>query len=206
MGKGRLKAFSDAVVAIILTIMVLEMKVPHGADFANLVPLWPVFLSYALSFLYIGIYWNNHHHLLQATQKVNGRVLWANLHWLFWLSLLPFSTGWMGENYFAPLPVALYGAGLLLTAVAYYVLTHTLISHHGRDSAIAVAVGRDTKGKISLALYVVGILLAFVQPWLACAVYLLVAIVWLVPDSRFERSPHRGLSLLIQGISAPTLV
>jgi uncharacterized membrane protein len=188
MGKGRLEAFSDGVIAIIITIMVLELKVPHGVDLAALRPLIPVFLSYVLSFIYIGIYWNNHHHLLQATRHVNGYVLWANLHLLFWLSLIPFVTGWMGENHFAALPVALYGVVLLFAAIAYFILTRILISHHGKDSVLATAVGNDFKGKISVVFYAMAIALAFVNSWIACALYVLVAIMWLLPDRRIERT------------------
>ncbi|MFN6568594.1 TMEM175 family protein [Dendronalium sp. ChiSLP03b] len=188
MGKGRLEAFSDGVLAIIITIMVLELKVPHGTDLAVLRPLIPVFLSYVLSFIFLGIYWNNHHHLLQAIRHVNGRILWANLHLLFWLSLIPFVTAWMGENHFAALPVALYGTVLLLAAFAYFILTRALISHHGKDSAIAIAVGGDFKGKVSVVLYALAIPLAFVNSWLACALYILVAIVWLIPDRRIEKT------------------
>jgi uncharacterized membrane protein len=187
MEKGRLEAFSDAVIAIIMTIMVLELKVPHEANWAALRPLAPVFFSYAISFLMIGIYWNNHHHLLQATQYVNGRVLWANLHLLFWMSLIPFVTGWTGENNFAALPVACYGAVLLFSGIAYFVLTKTLVSHQGQDSALALAMGKDFKGKISLLIYAVGIGVAFVQPWAAFMLYILVAIIWLIPDRRIER-------------------
>jgi uncharacterized membrane protein len=188
MEKGRLEAFSDGVIAIIITIMVLELKVPHGSDLNLLRPLLPIFLSYVLSFIYIGIYWNNHHHLLQAVRHVNGQVLWANLHLLFWLSLIPFVTGWMGENHFAALPVALYGVVLLLCAIAYFILTRTLIFHHGKDSALAIAIGRDFKGKISVVFYVIAILLAFINSWLACSIYILVAIFWLIPDRRIERT------------------
>jgi uncharacterized membrane protein len=187
MGKGRLEAFSDGVLAIIITIMVLELKVPHGTEFAALRPLIPVFLSYVLSFLYIGIYWNNHHHLLQAVHRVNGRVLWANLHLLFWLSLLPFATGWVGENHFAALPVALYGLVLLCAAIAYYILTRTLISLHGQDSVLAIALAEDFKDKVSLVSYGIAILLAFVNPWIACGIYILMAVLWLIPDRRIER-------------------
>ncbi|WP_298914838.1 TMEM175 family protein [uncultured Nostoc sp.] len=188
MGKGRLEAFSDGVIAIIITIMVLEIKVPHGFDLAALRPLIPVFLSYVLSFIYIGIYWNNHHHLLQAVRHVNGRILWANLHLLFWLSLIPFVTGWMGENNFAAMPVALYGTVLFLAAIAYFILTRTLILHHGRDSALAIAVGGDFKGKISVVFYALAIPLAFVNSWFACALYVLVAIIWFIPDRRIEKT------------------
>jgi len=188
MGKGRLEAFSDGVIAIIITIMVLELKVPHGADLESLRPLIPIFLSYVLSFINVGIYWNNHHHLLQAVGKVNGRTLWANLHLLFWLSLFPFATAWMGENHFAALPVALYGVVLLLAAIAYFTLTRTLISHHGQDSTLATAVGEDFKGKISVLIYAVAIPLAFVKPWFGCALYVLVAVIWLIPDRRIEKT------------------
>lgn len=187
MGKGRLEAFSDAVIAIIITIMVLELKVPHSADLAALRPLIPVFLSYVLSFIYLAIYWNNHHHLLQAIHKVNGGILWANMHLLFWLSLLPFVTAWMGENHLATWPVAVYGIVLLLAAIAYYLLTLALLAHHGRDSVLAIALGRDVKGKISIVCYLLAIPLAFVNTWIAAAIYILVAILWLIPDRRIEK-------------------
>ncbi|MBK9778260.1 MAG: DUF1211 domain-containing protein [bacterium] len=187
MGKGRLEAFSDGVIAILITIMVLELKVPHGTSPADLLPLVPVLLSYALSFVYLGIYWNNHHHLLQAARHVDGRVLWANLHLLFWLSLVPFTTAWMGENEFAAWPVAMYGVVLLLAAVAYFVLTRALVARHGADSVLATAIGRDGKGLFSLLLYLVGVALAFVLPAAACGVYVLVAVIWLVPDRRIEK-------------------
>jgi Predicted integral membrane protein len=187
MGKNRLEAFSDGVLAIIITIMVLELKVPHGDDLATLAPLLPVFLSYVLSFVYVGIYWNNHHHMLHVAHKVNGRVLWANLHLLFWLSLIPFVTGWMGENHFAQLPVALYGAVLLMAGCAYYLLAHSLIAHHGRDSELAIALGRDVKGIASVLLYVLAIALSFAATWAAMAVYVLVAALWFIPDRRIER-------------------
>ncbi|MBK6734302.1 MAG: DUF1211 domain-containing protein [bacterium] len=187
MGKGRLEAFSDGVIAILITIMVLELKVPHGTSPADLLPLVPVLLSYALSFVYLGIYWNNHHHLLQAARHVDGRVLWANLHLLFWLSLVPFTTAWMGENEFAAWPVAMYGVVLLLAAVAYFVLTRALVARHGADSVLAAAIGRDGKGMLSLLLYLVGVALAFVLPAAACGVYVLVAVIWLVPDRRIEK-------------------
>jgi len=186
MGKGRLEAFSDGVLAIIITIMVLEMKVPHGADWAALQPLLPVFLSYVLSFVYVGIYWNNHHHMLHTAQKVTGRVLWANLHLLFWLSLFPFATGWMGENHFTALPTALYGLVLLMAAIAYWLLQRSIIAVHGRESTLARAVGSDLKGKLSPLLYLSAIGLAFVNPWLASAIYVSVALMWLVPDRRIE--------------------
>jgi uncharacterized membrane protein len=187
MTKGRLEAFSDGVVAILITIMVLELKVPHGADFADLRPLAPKFLSYVLSFLYLGIYWNNHHHLLHAARQVDGRILWANLHLLFWLSLVPFVTGWMGENHFAALPVALYGLVLLMAAVSYTLLVRALLTRHGRDSLLAKAIGSDLKGNLSLAAYVLAILVASTNRWIACALYVAVALVWLVPDLRIER-------------------
>jgi uncharacterized membrane protein len=187
MGKGRLEAFSDGVIAILITIMVLELKVPHEADIAALRPLIPVFLSYVLSFIYLGIYWNNHHHLFQAAQHVNGSVLWANLHLLFWLSLVPFVTGWMGENNFGALPVAFYGVVLLLAGTAYFILTRVLIAQHGEDSTLAMAVGRDFKGKVSLVIYAVAILLSFINSWVACLLYTLVAVMWLIPDRRIEK-------------------
>jgi uncharacterized membrane protein len=187
MGRGRLEAFSDGVLAIIITIMVLELKVPHGADLGALGPLLPVFLSYVLSFIFIGIYWSNHHHLFHAVRHVDGRILWANLHLLFWLSLIPFVTGWMGENHFAAWPVALYGTVLLSAAIAYFILTRVLVSYHGRDSALAKAVGKDFKGKVSVVCYAVAIPLAFVNSWLACGLYVLVVVMWLIPDRRIER-------------------
>jgi uncharacterized membrane protein len=187
MGRGRLEAFSDGVLAIIITIMVLELKVPHGADLGALGPLLPVFLSYVLSFIFIGIYWSNHHHLLHAVRHVDGRILWANLHLLFWLSLIPFVTGWMGENHFAAWPVALYGTVLLSAAIAYFILTRVLVSYHGRDSALAKAVGKDFKGKVSMVCYAVAIPLAFVNAWFACGLYVLVVVMWLIPDRRIER-------------------
>jgi uncharacterized membrane protein len=189
MQKGRLEAFSDGVLAIILTIMVLELKVPHGASFAALRPLLPIFLSYVLSFVYVGIYWNNHHHLLSSARQINGGILWANLHLLFWLSLVPITTGWMGENHFAPATLAVYGAILLASAVAYSILQNRLIALNGGPaSPLAQAVGRDWKGKLSPVLYLVGIGSSFVQPWLAGAVYVAVALMWLVPDRRIERT------------------
>jgi uncharacterized membrane protein len=187
MSKGRLEAFSDGVIAIIITIMVLEMKAPHSADWHALEPLLPIFLSYVLSFVHVGIYWNNHHHLLQAVRKVSGGVLWANLHLLFWLSLIPFVTGWMGENHFARLPVALYGAVLLMSGVAYYILAHALIAQHGNDSELAAALGSDFKGKVSVVLYASAIPLAFVSSWISCSIYVAVAVMWLIPDRRIER-------------------
>jgi len=187
VGKGRLEAFSDGVIAVIITIMVLEMKVPHGSDFEALVPLVPVFLAYVLSYVYGGIYWNNHHHLMHAVQKVNGAVLWTNLHLLFWLSLVPFVTGWVSENHFAPVPVALYGVVLMCSGIAYYFFAHCLETLHGRDSQLARSLGSDVKGKISVAIYAVAIPLAFVKWWIAFALYVLVAAVWFVPDRRFEK-------------------
>jgi uncharacterized membrane protein len=188
MTKSRLEAFSDGVIAIIITIMVLELKVPHEATFAALRPVAPVFLSYVLSFIYLGIYWSNHHHLLQAVEHVSGRVLWANLHLLFWLSLIPFVTAWAGENHFAPLPTGLYGGVLLMAGVAYFILTRALLSIHEPDSVLATALGADFKGKISLVIYLVAIPLAFVKSWVAWAVYVWVAVMWLVPDRRIERT------------------
>jgi len=187
MGKGRLEAFSDGVIAVIITIMVLELKVPHGTDLDALLPLLPVFLSYVLSFIYVGIYWNNHHHMLQVVQHINGRVLWANLHLLFWLSLVPFVTGWVNENHFAPVPVALYGVVLLMAGVSYYLLERVLIAHHGRDSALARALGKDLKGLLSVGIYVVAIALTLFNAWLSCALYVFVAIMWFIPDPRVER-------------------
>jgi uncharacterized membrane protein len=191
MHKGRLEAFSDGVLAIIITIMVLEIKVPHGEDLAALAPIWPVFLSYLLSFIYVGIYWNNHHHLFQAVKHVSGGVLWANLHLLFWLSLLPFVTGWMGENHFATATVALYGVVLIMAGVAYYILVRALLRHHGRDSELATAIGSDFKGKISVLFYAVGIPMAFVQRGVALACYLAVTLIWLIPDRRIEKHMPR---------------
>jgi len=188
MSKGRMEAFSDGVIAILITIMVLGLTVPHTADLAALLPLAPVFLSYVLSFVFLGIYWNNHHHLLQAVKHVDGRVLWANLHLPFWLSLIPFATGWMGENRFAPWPVALYGIVLFCAAVAYFILARTLISLHGQESTIAAALGRDFKGKISILIYLVAIPLAFLSAWLAFGLYVLVAVIWLIPDRRIEKT------------------
>ncbi len=192
MGKNRMEAFSDGVLAIIITIMVLEMKVPHGADFAALRPLLPVFLTYVLSFIYLGIYWNNHHHMLHVTQHVSGAILWANLHLLFWLSLFPFVTGWMGENHFAVMPTVLYGVILLMAAVAYWILQQAIIARHGGESLLAKAVGRDLKGKLSPMLYVIAIIAAFFVPWVAGTLYVLVAALWLVPDRRIERALAGG--------------
>jgi uncharacterized membrane protein len=186
MGKGRIEAFSDGVIAIIITIMVLEFKVPEGEELAALKPLIPVFLAYVLSFLNVGIYWNNHHHMFQAVKHIDGKVLWANLHLLFWLSLMPFATGFMAENHFAAIPVAVYAFDLFMCAVAYTILVIHLIGHHGRDSDFAKAISSDRKGKISLALYLVSIPVAFIQPWISIALMLIVAGIWFIPDRRFE--------------------
>ena len=186
MTKGRLEAFSDGVIAVLITIMVLELKVPHGSDWDALLPLAPIFCAYVLSFVFLGIYWNNHHHMLHATEKINGKILWANLHLLFWLSLIPFATGWMGENHMGPLPTALYGAVLLLSGVAYLILQTAIIALQGPQSKLAAAVGRDKKGKISAVLYAVAIPLALVHPWSAAGIYLFVTLMWLVPDRRIE--------------------
>ncbi len=188
MGKGRLEAFSDGVIAVIITIMVLEMKVPHGVDLASLEPVIPVFVSYVLSFVYVGIYWNNHHHMLHAANTVTGPILWANLNLLFWLSLIPFVTGWMGENHFAAVPVATYGAVLLLSAISYYILSRVLIRHDGENSKIARALGRDFKGRISVVIYAVAIPLSFVSRSTSVALYVAVAVMWLIPDRRIERT------------------
>jgi uncharacterized membrane protein len=182
--KARLEAFSDGVLAIIITIMVLEMKVPHGVGIDALVPLIPVFLSYVLSFVYLGIYWNNHHHMLHTCQKVTGAMLWANLHLLFWLSLFPFATGWMGENHFAATPMALYGVVLFMAAIAYWLLQHTIISSQGRDSLLKAAVGNDWKGKLSPLLYAIAIAASLLSPWISGGIYVAVALMWLVPDRR----------------------
>ena len=187
MGKGRLEAFSDGVIAIIITIMVLEMKVPHGDGLNELSPLLPVFLSYILSFVYVGIYWNNHHHMLQTCSRVTGAILWANLHLLFWLSLFPFATGWMGENYFTAVPTALYGVVLLMAAIAYYVLEQAIIRGQGGDSVLRKAVGRDWKGKLSPVLYLVAIVATLASPWISEALYVAAALIWLIPDRRIER-------------------
>lgn len=186
MIKGRLEAFSDGVMAIIITIMVLELRPPNGAQLTDLQPLIPAFLSYGLSFIYVGIYWNNHHHLLQATRHVSGAALWANLHLLFWLSLFPFATGWMGANHYAALPVAAYGCVLLLAAIAYAIFVRVLIVGEGKDSLIAQAIGKDRKGNISIALYLAAIGLAFATPWASLLLYTLVALIWLIPDRRIE--------------------
>ena len=187
MGKGRLEAFSDGVIAILITIMVLELRAPAGIDLSALVPLLPVVLCYVLSFVFLGIYWNNHHHLFQVVQQVNGRILWVNLHLLFWLSLIPFVTAWMGENNFAAWPVALYGVVMLLAGVAYFLLVRSLLAAHGKDSTLAVAVGNDFKGKISIVIYAVAIPFAFIVSGLSFALYVLVAVIWFIPDRRIER-------------------
>ena len=187
MQKNRAEGFSDGVLAIIITIMVLELKVPQGVDLAALQPRLPVLLSYVLSFIYVGIYWNNHHHLFHSTKKVSGGILWANLHLLFWLSLFPFTTAWMGENHLAPTPTAVYGFVLLMAAIAYYILQRAIIVHQGRESLLASALGRDWKGKLSPVLYLIAIPLAFVSPWIASSLYVFVALLWFIPDRRIER-------------------
>ena len=186
LGKSRLEAFSDGVIAIIITIMVLELKIPHGAALEALKPLIPVFISYAMSFIFVGIYWNNHHHTLHAVEKVNGKILWANMHLLFWLSLIPFVTNWMGETEFAARPVAVYGVVMLMCAIAYTILVLALIDHHGADSKLAKAIGGDVKGKISLLFYIIAIPMAFFNNWIAMALYLSVSIIWFLPDPRIE--------------------
>jgi uncharacterized membrane protein len=192
MHKNRLEAFSDGVIAIIITIMVLELKVPHGTDFTVLRPLVPVFLTYVLSFIYVAIYWNNHHHLLHAVQRVNAGILWANLHLLFWLSLIPFVTGWMGENHFEELPTALYGFVLLMAAIAYWLLERAIVAEQGRDSVLAAAIGQDWKTRSSLILYAAAVALAFVNQWIADAIYVTVAVMWFIPDPRIERQLKRA--------------
>jgi len=187
MSKGRLEAFSDGVFAVIITIMVLNMNVPQGTDLHALSSVLPVFLCYVLSYVYVGIYWNNHHHLLHASEHVSGGILWANLVLLFFLSLVPFTTAWMGENHYAPLPVAIYGVMLLFAGVAYFILTRSLIAHHGKNSILAKSIGNDWKGAVSLLTYLLAIPLAFVRPWISCACYALVALVWLLPDRRIEK-------------------
>ena len=187
MGKGRLEAFSDGVLAIIITIMVLELKVPHGDDITALKKLFPVFISYVLSFVYIAIYWNNHHHMLHAAKHVNGNILWANTHLLFWLSVVPFTTEWMGENHFTTLPVAVYGMVLFMAGMAYFILARTLVNLHGADSTLARAFGKDQKGILSVLLYAVAIGLAFVNPWISLGIYAFVAAIWFIPDRRIEK-------------------
>ncbi len=191
MTRTRLEAFSDGVMAILITILVLELKIPRGSDWQALRPLIPVFLVYILSFIFLGIYWNNHHHMLHATEHINGKILWANLHLLFWLSLIPFGTGWMGENHVAPLPTALYGVVLLMAGISYMILQGTIVAHQGPNSKLHEAVGSDLKGKISIAMYVAAIPLAFVSPWVAIGLYILVALLWLVPDPRIESKIDR---------------
>ena len=190
MNKGRLEAFSDGVFAVIITIMVLDMRVPRGTDLQALKSVAPIFLCYVLSYIYVGIYWNNHHHLLHAAERVTGGILWANLILLFFLSLTPFTTAWMGENHFAALPVALYGGMLLFAGIAYFILTKSLIAHHGKNSVLATSIGQDWKGTVSVVVYVLAIPLAFVRPWLACACYAFVALMWLLPDRRIEKHVH----------------
>lgn len=186
MNSNRLEAFSDGVLAIIITIMVLEIKVPHGTDMEAIIPLLPILLSYVLSFIYIGIYWNNHHHMMHTVQKVSGGILWANLHLLFWLSLIPFVTGWVGENHFAKLPMAFYGAVLLMAAIAYFILQNRILAVQGKDSLLAKALGNDLKGKASPIIYIVAIIASFYYPWIAGALYIIVALMWLIPDKRIE--------------------
>ena len=187
IGKERVEAFSDGVLAIIITIMVLELKIPHSESLKALIPIIPAFLSYVLSFIYLGIYWNNHHHMLKTVHHVNGKILWANLHLLFWLSLIPFTTGWMGENHFAPVPTALYGVVLLMAAIAYFILQSCILAEHGDESLLAKAIGKDIKGKISPVLYLAAILSTFFFNWIALGLYVLVALMWLIPDQRIER-------------------
>jgi uncharacterized membrane protein len=193
MGKGRLEAFSDGVMAIIITIMVLEMKVPHDDTMEELLKIGPVFMSYVLSFVYIGIYWNNHHHLMHATQKISGGAMWANNHLLFWLSLMPFASGWMGENHFTKWPVIVYGVVLIMNSIAYYILVRCLLKANGKDSTLAKALGSDLKGKASTVIYAVGIAVAFFNTWISLALYMVVAIMWLVPDSRIEKKLEEEL-------------
>jgi uncharacterized membrane protein len=192
MGKGRLEAFSDGVLAIIITIMVLEMKVPHDDSMAELMKIAPVFMSYILSFIYIGIYWNNHHHLMHATQKISGAAMWANNHLLFWLSLMPFASGWMGENHFTKWPVIVYGVVLIMNSIAYYILVRSLLKVNGKDSTLAKALGSDVKGKISTLIYAIGIGAAFFNSWISLGLYAVVAIIWLIPDRRIEKTIGEG--------------
>ena len=192
MTSTRLEAFSDGVMAIIITIMVLELRAPHSADWASLQPVIPVFVSYVLSFVYVGIYWNNHHHMLHVTRRVNGTILWANLHLLFWLSLVPFVTAWMGENHFAPVPTAAYGVVLLLAAIAYWLLQRAILSHEGPDSVLAEAIGADRKGKLSPVIYLIAIAATQIDPWISESLYVAVALIWLIPDRRIERVVARA--------------
>ncbi|WP_454783905.1 TMEM175 family protein [Legionella sp. WA2024007413] len=191
MKTTRLEAFSDGVLAIIITIMVLEIKIPHGDDFVSLTPLGPIFLSYVLSFIYIGIYWNNHHHLFTAARSISGKVLWANLNLLFWISLFPFATGWMGENHFNATPTSVYGIVLLMAAISYSILVHVLISHEGAESLVATAIGKDYKGNISIALYAFAIPFAYISTWISQILYVIVAIIWFIPDKRIENKIER---------------
>lgn len=193
MKKGRLEAFSDGVIAIIITIMVLEIKVPHGNTLNDLHPLLPVFTSYVLSFIYLAIYWNNHHHMLHTVNYVTGDILWANMHLLFWLSLIPFSTGWVGENSFSPMPMAMYGFILLMAAIAYFILQHRIIKNHGKNSVLARAIGKDIKGKLSLFLYVSAIILCWVNEWISGVIYIFVALMWLTPDKRIEQLMNENI-------------
>ncbi|HET9265978.1 MAG TPA: TMEM175 family protein [Vicinamibacterales bacterium] len=192
MSKTRVEAFSDGVLAIIITIMVLELRVPHSTEWSSLRPLFPVFLSYVLSFVHLGIYWNNHHHMLHVTKRVNGRILWANLHLLFWLSLIPFVTGWMGENHFAAVPTAAYGIVLLVAAIAYWLLQHAILASEGPGSLLAAAVGQDRKGKLSPLIYAIAILATSIHPWISGLLYATVALIWLIPDPRIERVLSRA--------------
>ena len=194
MNKGRLEAFSDGVLAIIITIMVLEIKVPHGQEFADLMPLVPVVLSYILSFIYIGIYWNNHHHMMHTVKSVTGSILWANLHLLFWLSLIPFVTGWMGENHFSSNPMALYGFILLMSGIAYFILQGRIIKNQGKDSILSKAIGNDFKGKLSPVLYIIAIASSWISQWISGGLYVLVALIWLIPDTRIERAISNNLN------------
>ena len=192
MSKNRLEAFSDAVIAIIITIMVLELRIPHGTDWSSLEPVLPFFISYVLSFLYLGIYWNNHHHMLHTVKHVSGGILWANMHLLFWLSLFPSVTGWMAENHFAPIPIFLYGIIQLMSAIAYFTLQTIILKIHGTDSILAKAIGRDLKGRISPILYIIAIVFSFLNQWISMAIYFAVAMMWLIPDKRIERMVNRG--------------
>jgi TMEM175 potassium channel family protein len=187
LNRNRLEAFSDGVIAILITIMVLELKVPHGTDLNSLLPVLPSFFSYVLSFIYLGIYWNNHHHMLHTVKVVSGGILWANLHLMFWLSLIPFTTGWMGENHFSPIPIGLYGVNLLMAAIAYYILQSVILKFHGEDSLLAKAIGSDIKGKMSPILYVIAIIASFYNEWVSGGIYVFVALIWLIPDKRIER-------------------